>query len=106
FVSLDAPTPPLAPPPLHAALPIHLLDLRPPGPDATRRALAEAPAGSLVVNASGLGKDRPGSPLPDDAVLPEGAFAWEFNYRGSRSEEHTSELQSRENLVCRLLLEE
>src|SRR5690606_41043511 len=27
-----------------------------------------------------------------------------FN-NGSRSEEHTSELQSRENLVCRLLLE-
>src|SRR5690606_40961438 len=26
--------------------------------------------------------------------------------RGPRSEEHTSELQSRENLVCRLLLEE
>src|SRR5690606_40464219 len=26
-------------------------------------------------------------------------------YRWSRSEEHTSELQSRENLVCRLLLE-
>src|SRR5690606_41217892 len=25
--------------------------------------------------------------------------------KGSRSEEHTSELQSRENLVCRLLLE-
>src|SRR5690606_40676500 len=25
--------------------------------------------------------------------------------RGHRSEEHTSELQSRENLVCRLLLE-
>src|SRR2546430_4601955 len=28
-------------------------------------------------------------------------FAW----RGSRSEEHTSELQSQSNLVCRLLLE-
>src|SRR5690606_13162392 len=28
-----------------------------------------------------------------------------FNKRISRSEEHTSELQSRENLVCRLLLE-
>src|SRR5258707_10765571 len=26
-------------------------------------------------------------------------------YRGSRSEEHTSELQSRQYLVCRLLLE-
>src|SRR5690625_6755874 len=28
-----------------------------------------------------------------------------FNYRGVRSEEHTSELQSRGHLVCRLLLE-
>src|SRR5690606_41720436 len=27
------------------------------------------------------------------------------HFAGSRSEEHTSELQSRENLVCRLLLE-
>src|SRR5690606_41669918 len=27
------------------------------------------------------------------------------NYNDMRSEEHTSELQSRENLVCRLLLE-
>src|SRR5690606_41186887 len=26
-------------------------------------------------------------------------------FQGARSEEHTSELQSRENLVCRLLLE-
>src|SRR5690606_41081804 len=29
----------------------------------------------------------------------------EYKERGIRSEEHTSELQSRENLVCRLLLE-
>src|SRR5436309_11263447 len=28
-----------------------------------------------------------------------------FNMKSDRSEEHTSELQSRENLVCRLLLE-
>src|SRR5690606_18430277 len=28
-----------------------------------------------------------------------------FDLAGGRSEEHTSELQSRENLVCRLLLE-
>src|SRR5690606_40607030 len=28
-----------------------------------------------------------------------------FGLYGDRSEEHTSELQSRENLVCRLLLE-
>src|SRR5690606_41765439 len=30
----------------------------------------------------------------------------ELGRQGRRSEEHTSELQSRENLVCRLLLEE
>src|SRR5436309_5827335 len=30
---------------------------------------------------------------------------WFVNNRPDRSEEHTSELQSRENLVCRLLLE-
>src|SRR5690606_41992615 len=32
-------------------------------------------------------------------------FRWFWDYAGGlRSEEHTSELQSRENLVCRLLL--
>src|SRR5436309_11805596 len=40
----------------------------------------------------------PAQPLaPDDSEI-------EARHRG-RSEEHTSELQSRENLVCRLLLE-
>lgn len=38
--------------------------------------------GSVVVNATGLGKDRPGSPLTDAARFPEGGVAWDFNYRG------------------------
>ena len=38
--------------------------------------------GSLVVNATGLGKDAPGSPLTDAARFPEGAVAWDLNYRG------------------------
>src|SRR5690606_19977677 len=42
--------------------PAALLLLRRAGPAAPGRARAGAPAGSLVVNASGLGKDRPGSP--------------------------------------------
>src|SRR5690606_39798199 len=33
------------------------------------------------------------------------AYNYVYNYTDHRSEEHTSELQSRENLVCRLLLE-
>ena len=38
--------------------------------------------GSIIVNATGLGKDRPGSPLTDDAVFPKKSFVWEINYRG------------------------
>ncbi|MFC6356492.1 shikimate dehydrogenase family protein [Luethyella okanaganae] len=52
-------------------------------PDVTRAVLTGAPRDSLVVNASGLGKDRPGSPVPDDVAFPEGAYVWEFNYRGT-----------------------
>lgn len=40
------------------------------------------PAGSLVVNATGMGKDRPGSPVTGSVVFPEHAIVWELNYRG------------------------
>src|SRR5438067_7841463 len=52
------------------------------GPDADRDQ-GDRPAG-----------ERPGRRVPDRSVAP-----------GGRSEEHTSELQSRFDLVCRLLLE-
>jgi len=38
--------------------------------------------GSLVVNATGLGKDAKGSPLSGEARFPERGFVWEYNYRG------------------------
>ncbi len=37
---------------------------------------------SLVINATGLGKDAPGSPLSLDAVFPMDAIVWDLNYRG------------------------
>src|SRR5260370_39743337 len=37
--------------------------------------------------------------------LRRGSFLYGVRNRGKRSEEHTSELQSHLNLVCRLLLE-
>ena len=52
-----------------------------------------APAGSVIANATGLGKDRPGSPLTDAVVFPEGAYVWEFNYRGSLEFLHQAEAQ-------------
>ncbi len=46
--------------------------------------LAGLPAGSLVINATGMGKDMPGSPLSTDALFPRSALVWELNYRGRR----------------------
>src|SRR5690606_39532246 len=44
--------------------------------------------------------------VPDAKTAPSARLVRCFQGLGvSRSEEHTSELQSRENLVCRLLLE-
>src|SRR3712207_8476109 len=48
---------------------------------------------------SGFERKRTGSPT-DRNFTP-----WYFDGRKPRSEEHTSELQSRQYLVCRLLLE-
>ncbi|NLE67626.1 MAG: shikimate dehydrogenase [Lentisphaerae bacterium] len=49
--------------------------------------------GSLVINATGLGKDRPGSPLTNDAVFPKNALVWEINYRGDLLFMHQAEAQ-------------
>jgi shikimate dehydrogenase len=53
-----------------------------PTPDLNDARVAALPAQSVVVNATGLGKDRPGSPLTDAVVFPERGTAWDFNYRG------------------------
>lgn len=44
--------------------------------------LTDLPPGSLVVNATGIGKDVPGSPLSDAAEFPHEAAIWDLNYRG------------------------
>lgn len=37
---------------------------------------------SLVINATGMGKDTPGSPITNEGLFPRMGLAWEFNYRG------------------------
>ena len=54
-----------------------------PEPRINDDAVSAAPVGSVVVNATGLGKDRPGSPLTDSVKFPHGVIAWDFNYRGN-----------------------
>lgn len=46
--------------------------------------LAALPPASLVINATGMGKDIPGSPLTKAGLFPQNGIAWEFNYRGER----------------------
>jgi len=53
-----------------------------PTADGNDRLCDTLPSGSIVINATGLGKDRPGSPLSDRAAFPQGGRVWDFNYRG------------------------
>src|ERR1039457_6616062 len=64
-----------------------------------RVAAAFAAAACRVQHTAGPSADGPGR--PDEWALLDA----EFDARTPRSEEHTSELQSPCNLVCRLLLE-
>src|SRR5690606_42071499 len=68
---------------------------------------ADLAAGEAVVAGGTPGPPglRWGVPGPDLHVVVVGATALGHVTVHGRSEEHTSELQSRENLVCRLLLE-
>lgn len=54
------------------------------------------PAGSVVINATGLGKDRPGSPLTDNCKFPQDGIVWELNYRGTLEFLHQAEAQKEE----------
>src|SRR5436309_5062529 len=81
-----------------AAAEIYTLSLHDALPISRARVVAELErggwAGSLV------------SVRVNPAATDVGRRGWIYSHRHEgRSEEHTSELQSRENLVCRLLLE-
>lgn len=45
--------------------------------------MAALPAGSVVINATGMGKDRPGSPITDAGVFPAERAGVESDYRGA-----------------------
>src|SRR5262249_61255896 len=92
----DTPPPELYTLSLHDALPISLGRGRP-AARSLRRADPHVPRLLLIVRAAGL-VSRRRTADPTDAMFLAGIL-------GSRSEEHTSELQSLTNLVCRLLLE-
>jgi shikimate dehydrogenase len=62
--------------------------------------------GSVIINATGMGKDRPGSPVTNAVQFPDHAIIWELNYRGSlefwqqaKSQSVTSHLQLEDGWV-------
>ena len=56
----------------------HLTD----GAEANDRIVCSVLPGSLIVNATGMGKDLAGSPVTADVDFPQGAAVWDMNYRG------------------------
>ncbi len=62
-------------------------------PHVNDQLIGDLPPGSLVINATGMGKDRPGSPITDSAAFPEGGCVWELNYRGELEFLHQAKRQ-------------
>lgn len=55
--------------------------------------MATMPPYSVVANATGMGKDTPGSPITDQGQFPIHGIAWEFNYRGELDFLHQARAQ-------------
>src|SRR5690606_39649379 len=79
---------------LHDALPIYAQVEGNAGSHDVRAVQCDAPPIARIVSTGHL--PQAGDSRSHGEIMPN----------GTRSEEHTSELQSRENLVCRLLLEQ
>jgi shikimate dehydrogenase len=52
--------------------------------------MTKFPPYSIIINATGMGKDTPGSPITWEGKFPLHAVAWEFNYRGELDFLHQS----------------
>src|SRR2546430_12355462 len=93
FFFNDTATTEIYPLSLHDALPICLQDRRPRGGHRARPRRRPGPRRRPVARAVRVRLERAVPAVPRPGAGPR------------RSEEHTSELQSQSNLVCRLLLE-
>jgi shikimate 5-dehydrogenase len=61
--------------------------------------MGKFPPYSIIINATGMGKDTPGSPLTWDGIFPEYSLSWEFNYRGELDFLHQSLAQVKSRKV-------
>jgi shikimate 5-dehydrogenase len=70
-------------------------------PAVNDRILQGFPPHSVVINATGMGKDTPGSPITWEGQFPMHSIAWEFNYRGELDFMHQAlaQVESRKVVV-------
>lgn len=66
-----------------------------PTPACSDETLSHLKPHSLIVNATGLGKDAPGSPLTNACSFPTDSLVWEINYRGCLLFKEQAEAQAR-----------
>jgi shikimate 5-dehydrogenase len=52
--------------------------------------MEKLPPHSIIINATGMGKDTPGSPITWQGKFPLNSISWEFNYRGELDFLHQS----------------
>jgi shikimate dehydrogenase len=57
------------------------------------RIMEKFPPYSIIINATGMGKDTPGSPITWEGKFPMNSISWEFNYRGELDFLHQSQAQ-------------
>ena len=70
-------------------------------PAVNDKIMEKFPPYSIIINATGMGKDTPGSPITWDGRFPMNAIAWEFNYRGELDFMHQAlaQVESRKVVV-------
>lgn len=70
-------------------------------PSVNDKILEKFPPYSVVINATGMGKDTPGSPITWEGKFPMNSIAWEFNYRGELDFMHQAlaQVESRHVIV-------
>lgn len=78
---------------------IEMVYIRNQDPKRNDEIMASLPEGSIVINATGMGKDIPGSPITDEGLLPIMGIAWEFNYRGELDFMHQALRQAKSRNV-------
>lgn len=63
-------------------------------PEINDHIMEKFPPKSVIINATGMGKDTPGSPITWKGIFPMESISWEFNYRGELDFWHQSLAQA------------